>query len=118
LVASPQQIRAQLIPTLQKILSYDFPDSWPNFLDITVALLNAPDANTVYAGVQCLLALCRIYRFKAAENRTHFDEIVAGTFPQLLNIGNRLVGEDSLEAGEMLHTLLKVYKHAIYVSRL
>ncbi|KAF2813681.1 ARM repeat-containing protein [Mytilinidion resinicola] len=114
LVASPQQVRAQLIPTLQKILSYDFPDSWPGFLDITVALLNASDANTVYAGVQCLLALCRIYRFKGGENRTHFDEIVAGTFPQLLNIGNKLVGEDSLEAGEMLHTLLKVYKHAVY----
>lgn len=36
------------------------------------------------------------------------------SFPQLLNIGNRLVGEESLEAGEMLRTVLKVYKHAIY----
>ena len=61
------------------------------------------------------MAICRIYRFKAGENRADFDKIVALSFPGLLNIGNRLVSETSLEAGEMLRTVLKVYKHAIYV---
>ena len=36
------------------------------------------------------------------------------TFPQLLTIGNSLVDETSIEAGEMLRTVLKAYKHAIY----
>lgn len=116
LATSAPPIRAQLIPTLQKILSYDFPSKWPEFLDITQQLLNAGDANSVFAGIQCLLAICRIYRFKATEDRQEFDGIVQVTFPQLLNIGTRLVGETSLEAGEMLRTILKVYKHAIYVS--
>lgn len=62
-----------------------------------------------------MLATCRIYRFKAGENRGDFDKIVGVAFPPLLNIGTRLVNEESLEAGEMLRTLLKVYKHAIYV---
>ena len=115
LVASPPQIRLQLIPTLQKILAYDFPSKWPNFLDITVQLLNAGDIASVFAGVQCLLAICKIYRFKSGENRADFDRIVAMTFPQLLNFGNSLAGETSLEAGEILRTVLKVYKHAIYV---
>jgi hypothetical protein len=66
--------------------------------------------------VQCLLAICKIYRFKSGENRADFDKIVAMSFPQLLNIGNSLAGETSLEAGEILRTVLKVYKHAIYVS--
>ncbi|KAK8430943.1 armadillo-type protein [Phyllosticta citricarpa] len=114
LATSAPPIRAQLIPTLQKILSYDFPSKWPEFLDITQQLLNAGDANSVFAGIQCLLAICRIYRFKATEDRHEFDGIVQVTFPQLLNIGTRLVGETSLEAGEMLRTILKVYKHAIY----
>ncbi|KAK8172317.1 armadillo-type protein [Phyllosticta citrichinensis] len=114
LATSAPPIRAQLIPTLQKILSYDFPSKWPEFLDITQQLLNAGDANSVFAGIQCLLAICRIYRFKATEDRQEFDGIVQVTFPQLLNIGTRLVGETSLEAGEMLRTILKVYKHAIY----
>ena len=117
LVAAPPQARVQLIPTLQKILAYDFPQRWPNFLDITVQLLNAQDAASVFAGIQCLLAICKIYRFKSGENRADFDKIVAHSFPQLLNIGNSLVNEASIEAGEMLRTVLKVYKHAIYVSK-
>jgi hypothetical protein len=116
LVASPPQVRIQIIPTLQKILAYDFPSKWPDFLDITVQLLNAGDIASVFAGVQCLLAICKIYRFKSGENRADFDKIVGLSFPQLLNIGNSLANETSLEAGEILRTVLKVYKHAIYVS--
>jgi len=116
LVASPPQIRAQLIPTLQKILSVDFPQQWPTFLDLTLQLLNTNEASSVSAGVQCLLAICRVYRFKAGETRGEFDKIVSVTFPSLLNIGQRLVNETSLEAGEILRTVLKAYKHAIYVG--
>jgi hypothetical protein len=116
LVASPPQVRLQLIPTLQKILAFDFPQKWPDFLDITIQLLNAGDIASVFAGVQCLLAICKIYRFKSGENRADFDRIVGMSFPQLLNIGNSLANETSLEAGEILRTVLKVYKHAIYVS--
>lgn len=115
LVASQANIRAQLIPTLQKILAFDFPQKWPNFLDITIQLLNTGDISSVFAGVQCLLAICKIYRFKSGENRADFDKIVAMAFPQLLNLGNQLANETSLEAGEILRTVLKVYKHAIYV---
>lgn len=116
IAASTPQIRAQLIATLQKILHYDFPEQWPDFLNITVSLLNAQDAGSVFAGLQCLLAICRVYRFKMGETRGDFDKIVEMTFPQLLSIGNNLVNETSLEAGEMLRTVLKAYKHAIYVS--
>ncbi|KAF2396245.1 ARM repeat-containing protein [Trichodelitschia bisporula] len=114
LANSTHQVRAQLIPTLQKILSFDFPAKWPDFLDITVQLLGANDANSVFAGVQCLLAICRVYRFKADNTRDEFEKVVAITFPLLLNIGNRIVGEQSLEAGEILRTVMKTYKHAIY----
>ena len=48
------------------------------------------------------------------ETREDFDKIVEMTFPQLLAIANSLVNETSLEAGEMLRTVLKAYKHAIY----
>ena len=114
LAASPPQIRAQLVATLQKILHYDFPEHWPDFLNITVSLLNQQDAGSVFAGLQCLLAICRVYRFKMGETREDFDKIVEMTFPQLLAIANSLVNETSLEAGEMLRTVLKAYKHAIY----
>jgi importin-7 len=85
-------------------------------MDITLQLLGMNDANSVFAGLQCLLAICRVYRFKAGEKRSDFDKIVELSFPQLFQIGSKLVDEESLEAAEMLHIVLKAYKHAIYVG--
>jgi hypothetical protein len=116
LATSQAQVRAQLIPILQKILHYDFPQKWPGFMDITIGLLNTNDASSIFAGLQCLLAICRVFRFKNAESRADFDEIVEATFPRLLVIGTGLVNETSDEAGEMLRLVLKAYKHATFVS--
>jgi hypothetical protein len=114
LASSPSQIRAQLYPTLQKILGFDFPTKWPEFLDVTIQLLQTNDVNSVFAGVQCILSICKVYRFKGADSRSEFDRVVEMTFPLLLNIGTSSVNDNSLEAGEILRTILKSYKHAIY----
>ncbi len=115
LSSSPPQIRQQLVPVLQKILHYDFPEKWPGFVNITIQLLNANDVSSVFTGLHCLLAICRVYRFKSGENRGDFDKIVEATFPRLLTIGEGLINEMSEEAGEMLHLVLKAYKHATFV---
>lgn len=116
LASTPPNVRNQLVPLLQKILQNDFPEQWPGFLDLTLQLLGTNDASTVYAGLQCLLAVCRVYRFKAGEKREEFDKIVEHSFPQLLSIGSKLVDEESLEAAEMLRIVVKAFKHAIYVG--
>lgn len=116
LSSSPPQIRQQLVPLLQKILHSDFPDKWPSFINITVQLLNTNDASSIFAGLQCLLAICRVYRFKT-DQRVEFDKIIDATFPRLLAIGQGLVNEMSEDAGEMLHIVLKAYKHATYVRK-
>ena len=78
-------------------------------------LLNTNNADSVFAGLQCVLAICRTYRFRAGESREDFNRIVQVAFDQLLSIGTRLVDETSIEAGEMLRIVIKSYKHAIYV---
>jgi len=85
-------------------------------MDLTMQLMNTNDANSVFAGLQCLLAVCRNYRFKAGEERAALDRIVTVSFPPLLGLGSKLLEETSLEAGEMLRLVVKCYKHAIYVS--
>ncbi|POS84582.1 ARM repeat-containing protein, partial [Erysiphe pulchra] len=114
LASSPSQIRQQLIPILQKTLHFDFPEKWPSFVTLTVQLLNTNDVSSIVAGLQCLLALCRVFRFKTGESRSDFDKIVTATFPRLLEIGQGLLNESSEEVGEMLHTVLKTYKHATF----
>lgn len=63
-----------------------------------------------------MLAICRMYRFKGGENRGNFNQIVEASFPQLLGIATRLVEETSVETWEMVHVIMKAYKHAIYVG--
>jgi importin-7 len=115
LASSPSSVCAQLIPILQKILQYDFPANWPDFMPITLRLLSTQDSNSVFTGLQCMLSICRTYRFKASDGRDEFGSIIQVSFDHLLNIGNRLVEETSLEAGEMLRMVMKCFKHAIYV---
>ncbi|KFX91778.1 hypothetical protein O988_07586 [Pseudogymnoascus sp. VKM F-3808] len=114
LSTSSAPVRAQLVPVLQKILHCDFPARWPGFMDVTLNLLNTNEAASIFAGLQCLLAICRVFRFKSGESRADFDKIVEATFPRLLVIGTGLVNETSEEAGEMLHLALKAYKHATF----
>ena len=114
IAASPPNVRAQLVQALQSILHADFPDKWPSIFDITVQLLNTQDLNSVYAGLQCILGICRVYRYKTGDNRTDFEKVVSMSFPQLLIMGNKLVTETSIEAGEMLRAVMKAFKHATY----
>lgn len=115
---SPPTVRTFLIQVLQRILHFDFPDKWPQFTDYTIQMLNTNDPNSVLAGLHCLLAICRAYRFRSSEetNRVHFDNIIEATFPRLLVICNELVNQENDQAGEMLHIALKAYKHATWVG--
>ncbi|KAK5998970.1 putative importin [Cladobotryum mycophilum] len=118
LAASEPLVRQQLIPVLQRILQCDFPNRWPRFLDFTLELLNTNNTSSVLAGLQCLLAICRAFRYKSTESqdRQHFDNIVEASFPRLLAICNELVNQESDEASEMLHLALKAYKHATWLE--
>jgi hypothetical protein len=57
-----------------------------------------------------------MYRFKGGDTREDFNQIVQASSPQLLGIATRLVEDTSVEAWEMLHIIMKAYKHAIYVG--
>ncbi|KAK4674460.1 Nonsense-mediated mRNA decay protein 5 [Podospora pseudopauciseta] len=118
LAGSQAKVRQQLVPVLQRILHFDFPQSWPNFMDYTIQLLNTNTPASVMAGLQCLLAICRTYRFKSPEGETRapFDKIVEASFPRLLVVCQELVKQESDEAGEMLHIALKCYKHATWLE--
>ena len=78
-------------------------------------LLSTNDTNAVFAGLHCMLAICRMYRFKGGETRDDFNRIVAASFPRLLDIARELVQSTDMEAWEGLHIIMKTFKHTIYV---
>ncbi|KXJ90565.1 importin-7 [Microdochium bolleyi] len=118
LAASQGPTRQQILQMIQRILHFDFPGKWPNFMDVTLNLLHANDPSSVLAGLQCLLVTCRAYRFKGSQDngRAEFDKVVEASFPRLLQICQELVNQESDEAAEMLHMALKAYKHATWLE--
>jgi hypothetical protein len=84
-------------------------------MEMSLALLTAGDANSVLSGLLCTFVLCKVYRFRAGDNRLDIEKVVTATFPTLLNIANRLLDEPSGEHSELLRVITKTYKHAIYV---
>ncbi len=62
------------------------------------------------------MSICRVYRLRSGDYQNDFEKVVEVTFPRLLSIAQGLVNETSEEAGEMLHLVLKAYKHASFVG--
>ncbi|KAJ6262836.1 hypothetical protein Dda_1393 [Drechslerella dactyloides] len=119
LTRSNNKVRQQMLPMMGKILHYDFPDKWPTYMHNTISLLQANDASSVFSGLQCLLAICRVYRLKsAAEKREELEGVIKVTFPLILGIGSKLAEQNDTDSGEMLRLIFKSYKHAIYYELL
>ncbi|RVD85252.1 uncharacterized protein DFL_003578 [Arthrobotrys flagrans] len=119
LTRSNPKIRHQMLPLMGKILHYDFPERWPSYMHSTIALLQANDASSVFSGLQCLLAICRVYRLKSAtEKREELEGVIKATFPLILGIGSKLANQNDADSGEMLRLIFKSYKHAIYYELL
>ncbi|EPE04576.1 importin-beta domain-containing protein [Ophiostoma piceae UAMH 11346] len=116
--ASSGIVRQQLVPLLQRILHWDYPSKWPTYMEYTMQLLSTNDAQGVLAGIQCLLAVCRTYRFKATGGapRDELNNVVEISFPHLLRLCQQLLELDSEDAGEMLHYALKIYKQAAWLD--
>ncbi|ODV93755.1 hypothetical protein PACTADRAFT_51512 [Pachysolen tannophilus NRRL Y-2460] len=117
-ISSPMDLRTLLFPILSTILSYNYPDSWPEFLPNTIGLLtNLGDLKSVYAGLLCFSEVARSYRWKKNDERKELEQLIPQVFPNILNIGNSIITSEShgnYESGEMVKLILKIYKFVTY----
>lgn len=54
--------RVQLTSSLNTILSNDFPDQWPNFVNEVQGLLTSQDPRMVYVGLLSLREVVKVYQ--------------------------------------------------------
>lgn len=116
LVQSSPSSRQVLVKILNIIVSRDFPKQWPNLLEVTLNLFQTNNVDSIRVGLTCLLEISKCYRWTTGEDRKGLDHVIETSFAGVLEIGNSLVNETSLAAGEMLRDVLKIYKCATYVS--
>lgn len=64
IVASPNRaIRIQLAAVLKTLVSHDFPEKWPGFMDNVIQLLQSDRPESVFGGMTALLEIFKTYRF-------------------------------------------------------
>lgn len=116
-------LRNQLLPALNQIIKFDYPEQWSNLLENILQLINNSnnDINSLYIGIFCFAELCRNFRWKHNDKRHQsLDPIITNFFPSLLNIGQQLVSDEKLinsyEASEILKLIIKCYKFVTYLD--
>ncbi|KAG2183579.1 hypothetical protein INT43_006585 [Umbelopsis isabellina] len=114
LVTTPNAVKVQLSSSLNTILSSDFPEQWPEFVDQVQTCLTSSDHRVVFVGLLALREVIKIYQWKSPERREPIAPVIKMTFPAVQQIASGLVGQDSLEAAEMLKLVLKIYHSAIH----
>ncbi|KAI9256941.1 putative nonsense-mediated mRNA decay protein [Sporodiniella umbellata] len=109
LVTAPNQVQVQLTSTLNTILTSDFPDKWPNFVNEVEKFLTSADVRLIYVGLLALREVVKIYQWRTGSRREPFTQLVKSTFPAIQSIASNLIASDSIEAAEMLKLSLKIY---------
>ncbi|KTW27052.1 hypothetical protein T552_02544 [Pneumocystis carinii B80] len=113
LLLVPPIIRSQIASIIGIILSSDFPEKWPDFMDKVIQLLNSQDVHCIYIGLISFLEISKVYRYRSGVRRTPLDIIIQSVYPHLIEIGSRVAGENNPIAFEMLKIILKCYKFHI-----
>nr|XP_016482754.1 PREDICTED: importin beta-like SAD2 [Nicotiana tabacum] len=111
----PSLLRVQLGECLKTMIHADYPEQWPTLLPWVKH--NLQDQQ-VYGALFVLRILSRKYEFKSDEERTPVYHIVEETFPQLLNIFNRLaqIANPSIEVADLIKLICKIFWSSIYLE--
>lgn len=113
---TPTQIQSQLMVVLSIILFQDFPEKWPNYLQLVESYLHkVDDSASLYCGLLGLSEFVRVNRWKSSEKRLVLVQVIQRNFSSLNQIGQKLISANfnDLNAGIMLKTIVKTYFMAI-----
>ncbi|KAG1469127.1 hypothetical protein G6F56_003440 [Rhizopus delemar] len=112
-MTAPNAVKIHLAASLHKILSVDFPDQWPGFMQELEKCLMSDQIRGIHVGLIGLHELVKVFQWKSAENREPLYNIVAIVFPVIQTICLKLF---ELEAADMLKLALKIYHSSIQMD--
>ncbi|QRV92799.1 importin beta N-terminal domain [Ceratobasidium sp. AG-Ba] len=115
IVASPNRaIRIQLAAILKTLVSHDFPEKWPGFMDNVAVLIRSDRPESVFGGMTALLEVFKTYRYRPDEATQILPQIIEKTFPILVNLGSKAAANPgAAESADFLHLIMKTYRHSI-----
>ncbi|CEG35371.1 ran binding protein 7 [Plasmopara halstedii] len=109
LVAQDSSIRSLLAETVAYIARFDFPESWPTLIDDICKNVQSGDANRIINSLLALRRVVKNFEYRSEERLTPLFTLVEGVFPMLQNMMVQMQTNNSIEAANMMHLILKTY---------
>jgi hypothetical protein len=138
LVAAPSRLlQVQLAALLKVIITYEFPDSWPNLIDDILAMIRSGDQRAVYGGCFAILEVVKSARYApyllpqvklgahiiSAQTTSRFriennimPQIAEKAFPTLVELGATIASNMTPDNADCLHLILKTYRASTQTS--
>eukprot|EP01004_Peranema_trichophorum_P002648 NODE_1690_length_1846_cov_30.068485_g1434_i0.p1 GENE.NODE_1690_length_1846_cov_30.068485_g1434_i0~~NODE_1690_length_1846_cov_30.068485_g1434_i0.p1 ORF type:complete len:379 (+),score=47.22 NODE_1690_length_1846_cov_30.068485_g1434_i0:78-1214(+) len=108
IVNSPSKVSKVLVECYRLILTYDYPEKWPNLVEVLAQGLKGDNLTNITGALLCLRVLCKRFEFRpSGEDRKPLSNIVNATFPTLLQLFCHLNSQQNLPAeGALMQKLL------------
>ncbi len=104
-----------MIEIIKKIASYDFPNTWTNFLpSIIEKIKSSDDFQEVYGSLLALYSIFRYYK-DTLGLKPEIELLVNNSFNFLELFAEKLLNDYGLQAASALHIILKIFQCATYV---
>ncbi|GAA5795592.1 hypothetical protein HPULCUR_000953 [Helicostylum pulchrum] len=116
LTTAPAAVQVQLAASLNSILTCDFPEKWPTFINELESFMISEEIRIVHVGLIALREVVKVFQWKSMDRREPLRQIIKLTFPAINAICHKLINLDTDEAAEMLKLALKIYHSSIQVD--
>ncbi|OQR88296.1 hypothetical protein ACHHYP_06979 [Achlya hypogyna] len=116
LTIEDRSLRSILAEAVSQIARVDFPHKWPGLVSEITTNVQSGDVTRICNALLALRKLVKLYEYRREENRADLNTIVGVTFPMLRGMLSQLMTNNSLEAANMIHLILKIYWSCMQVS--
>eukprot|EP01006_Ploeotia_vitrea_P012314 TRINITY_DN32690_c0_g1_i1.p1 TRINITY_DN32690_c0_g1~~TRINITY_DN32690_c0_g1_i1.p1 ORF type:complete len:1055 (+),score=159.38 TRINITY_DN32690_c0_g1_i1:69-3233(+) len=118
IIQAPSKIRNQLLAVTKAVVLYDYPERWPNIVQMATASLKADTLNHVTGALSVLRTIAKRFEFSASdEERQPLIDMVEHLFPTLCDLFTHV---NSLpineEIGLLQKLLCKMFWSAVHLE--
>lgn len=117
-VRCPQAVRVQLEEALKQIISWDYPQRWPDLVPVLASSLTSGDQSLMCGSLRTLRIIARKYEFRDESERAPLISMIDTTFPSILAVFQTLIANPSPspDLAELLKLCCKIFWSSCYLE--
>ena len=100
---------------IRKIVKYEFPQKWVEFLPLVKEMFNSNDEKKVFAGVNAYLQVAKNFEFEIDNAKSAYHISLGSMQSSIENLMETLLKSMNIEFAAIIKKLLKIYNCSIQV---